>query len=166
MKIYTQWIHTCEIGGAYHVAQQTSSTPLDKQGQLFGNCLDSRALQTRRCKRPPESLQFLELACTCKYPGALSSSLPGDPQHKHSYNHFICFKNNKIRLSLNKNTHKFNPEFNIARIVVIIFFLWESGHSPFQQCGEVAFFPSLRESLLCPLNIPVKKKKKTESFQN
>lgn len=65
------------------MAQQTSSAPLDKRGQLFGNCLDSRALRTRRCKRTPESLQFLELACTCNYPGALGSSLPGDPQHKH-----------------------------------------------------------------------------------
>lgn len=57
---------------------------------------------------------------------------------------------------LKYDTYKFDPEFNIARVVVIFLFLSESGHDPFQQCAEVALFSSLREGLLCPLNIPVK----------
>lgn len=53
-------------------------------------------------------------------------------------------------------TYKFDPEVNVARVIVTFLFLRESGHGSFQQCGEVALLSSLREGLLCPLNIPVK----------
>lgn len=55
------------------------------------------------------------------------------------------------------HTYKFNPDFNIAEIVVIFLNISESCHSLFQQCMKVALFATLRKCLLCPLYIPEKK---------
>lgn len=49
---------------------------------------------------------------------------------------------------------------------MIFLFFCESGNNTFQQRGKVAFLSTLREGLLCPLNIPVKDRNVSGAVHN
>lgn len=95
---------TCETVAAFHAALHTSGIHLDRSGLLHGSCPDSHIPQTRQCRRMPVSLQFPELACTCKFLKVLGSFLPKDTNinksNKESLCHVICdVKGGKMKIS-------------------------------------------------------------------
>lgn len=53
-----------------------------------------------------------------------------------------------------QNTHKLEPEIKIAGIFVVSLLFIECFHCPFQYCSEITLLSTLRERLLCPLDVP------------